>query len=511
MKGFKGISQPGKKIRKHEPSGKHPKAEDKNSMSMSNFSVTKARAWTSRKWIIAASCGIFIAASIGFAAKQYIAANTLTYYNVLVKGNPVGSISDEAQLQQLFADKTQEYQNKYPDAEMVLNTEGITTETAKSYKPEVDTQGTLDKLSDMLTAYAKGVEIKVDGEVIGIVKDEEAANKVLEQVQSKYISAAAVSSPLKTKSVSANSSSKADGPSTTLKSVDIQEEVSTDAVKADPNKIWDVSEAVKALTVGKDSPVTYVVQEGDTISSIAARFEITQAEIRKNNPGIKETSMQIGDKLTLTVPKPAVTVKSVEQIVEQIEIKPQVEVRKSADLKAGTTKVVRPGQSGLKNMQYRVTKENGEVVKEEWLGQEVVKAAVTEVVLKGTKVVGEGTGTFAWPVSSASISSSYGQRWGRQHKGIDLVGNRDVKASDEGVVTFAGQKTGYGNVIIINHRNGYETLYGHLDSIGVKVGQVVEKGESIGVMGNTGRSTGTHLHFEIHNNGTVENPLTYLN
>lgn len=86
-----------------------------------------------------------------------------------------------------------------------------------------------------------------------------------------------------------------------------------------------------------------------------------------------------------------------------------------------------------------------------------------------------------------------------------------MKASDEGVITFAGQKSGYGNVIIINHRNGYETLYGHLNSIGVKVGQVVEKGESIGVMGNTGRSTGTHLHFEIIKNGTVENPLTYLN
>ncbi|HER2209415.1 TPA: peptidoglycan DD-metalloendopeptidase family protein, partial [Streptococcus pyogenes] len=202
---------------------------------------------------------------------------------------------------------------------------------------------------------------------------------------------------------------------------------------------------------------------------------------------------------------------SVEQVVEQIEIKPQVEVRKSAELKAGTTKVVRPGQSGLKSMQYRITKENGEVVQEEWLGQEVIKAAVTEVVLSGTKVVGEGTGEFAWPVSNATMSSSFGQRWGRQHKGVDLVGNRDVKASDEGVITFAGQKSGYGNVIIINHRNGYETLYGHLNSIGVKVGQVVEKGESIGVMGNTGRSTGTHLHFEIIKNGTVENPLTYLN
>ncbi|WP_440114938.1 peptidoglycan DD-metalloendopeptidase family protein [Paenibacillus sp. QZ-Y1] len=510
MKGFRGIRQPDKN-RVHEQSGEHRTAEDKNNMSMSTFSVNKKRVLASRKWMITAACGLLIAASIGFAGKQYVAANTVPYYKVIVKGKEIGSITDEAQLQKLFADKTEEYQNKYPQAEMVLNTDGITTETVKTYKPEVNSKETLDKLGNMLTAYAKGVELKVDGEVIGIVKDQATADAILEQVQKKYISTSAVRSSLKTMAVSANSSKKAEGPSTTLKSVDIKEDVATDVVKADPNKIWDVSEAVKALTVGKDAPVTYVVREGDTISSIASKYEITQSEIRQHNPGIKETSLQIGDELTLTVPKPAVTVKSVEQVVEQIEIKPQVEVRKSADLKAGITKVVRPGQSGLKSMQYRVTKENGEVVQEEWLGQEVIKTAVTEVVLSGTKVVGEGTGEFAWPVSNATMSSSFGQRWGRQHKGVDLVGNRDVKASDEGVITFAGQKSGYGNVIIINHRNGYETLYGHLDSIGVKVGQVVEKGESIGVMGNTGRSTGTHLHFEIIKNGTVENPLTYLN
>ena len=161
-------------------------------------------------------------------------------------------------------------------------------------------------------------------------------------------------------------------------------------------------------------------------------------------------------------------------------------------------------------MSYRITKENGEVVKEEWLGQEVLEASVTEIVIQGTKVTGEGSGVFTWPVSNAVISSSFGQRWGRQHKGIDLVGDRSIKASDEGVVTFAGQQSGYGNVIIINHRNGYETVYGHLKSIDVKVGQIVEKGEAIGVMGNTGRSTGTHLHFEIKKDSVAQNPMKYL-
>ena len=94
---------------------------------------------------------------------------------------------------------------------MVLNTDGITTETGRAYKPEVNSEQTLDKLGNMLTAYAKGVELKVNGEVIGFVKDQETADQILQQVQSKYIPASAVRSSLKTKSVSANSSKRITG------------------------------------------------------------------------------------------------------------------------------------------------------------------------------------------------------------------------------------------------------------------------------------------------------------
>ena len=75
---------------------------------------------------------------------------------------------------------------------------------------------------------------------------------------------------------------------------------------------------------------------------------------------------------------------------------------------------------------------------------------------------------------------------------------------------FAGTSGTYGNRIVINHNNGFTTLYGHLSSINVEVGQVVEKGSVIGIMGSTGNSTGTHLHFEVEKNGSLENPLSYV-
>lgn len=98
------------------------------------------------------------------------------------------------------------------------------------------------------------------------------------------------------------------------------------------------------------------------------------------------------------------------------------------------------------------------------------------------------------------------------HKGIDIAGpsNRTIKAADNGVVVSAGRDGTYGNKVVVNHNNGMKTIYAHLSSISVKVGQTVEKGSKLGVMGSTGRSTGIHLHFEVYKNGALQNPMDYL-
>ncbi|AIQ55501.1 M23 family metallopeptidase [Paenibacillus sp. FSL R7-0331] len=464
-----------------------------------------------RSWITASAGLVLLSAFLIGAEKKYVAGNTVTYYKVLVKGEEIGKISQQAELDQLFDQKQEEYQTKYPDSVMILQTDGITTEEESAYKPEVDSAATLDKLDGMLKAYAIGVQLTVDGKSIGIVKDQETAAAVLEGVKAHYLPEAAEPAGAQLKRTAATSKAAASTSAGQADSASIEEDVTIVPVKADPNKVLTVEEAVKALTEGKEEPLVYTVQEGDTVSGIATRFSITQADIFRNNPSVKELTLQIGDELQLTVPQPELTVVTVEQVTEQMVTEPEVIVRTSDQLAAGKRKVVRPGQTGLKEMQYRLTKENGLVVKEEWLGQTVLQASLPEVVYQGTKVVGEGTGMFAWPVSGATLSSSFGERWGRAHKGVDLVsGNRTIKAADAGTVTFAGVQSGYGNVVIVDHKNGYVTYYGHLRSISVSVGQRLEQGGKIGIMGNTGRSTGTHLHFEIRKNGTAVNPLKYL-
>lgn len=123
-----------------------------------------------------------------------------------------------------------------------------------------------------------------------------------------------------------------------------------------------------------------------------------------------------------------------------------------------------------------------------------------------------GNSIFIWPTIGGTITSYQGPRWGKFHKGIDIARPTDysILAASSGTVIYAGWINGYGNTIQIKHENGYTTQYAHLASIKVKKGQAVSKGNTIGIMGSTGRSTGIHLDFEVRKNGQLLNPINVL-
>ena len=120
---------------------------------------------------------------------------------------------------------------------------------------------------------------------------------------------------------------------------------------------------------------------------------------------------------------------------------------------------------------------------------------------------------YAMPLTSSyRFTSPFGRRWGRLHAGVDLAAptGTPIYATADGVVIDAGRESGYGNVVRIQHEFGFETVYAHQSKIRVKVGQQVSRGVQIGAMGSTGRSTGSHLHYEVRVNGQPVNPMTYL-
>jgi len=120
---------------------------------------------------------------------------------------------------------------------------------------------------------------------------------------------------------------------------------------------------------------------------------------------------------------------------------------------------------------------------------------------------------FALPLKSAfRFTSGYGQRWGRMHEGTDFAAayGTPIYATADGVVIHAGWQSGYGRLVKIQHEFGIETRYAHQSKINVNVGQRVSRGDRIGDMGNSGRSTGTHLHYEVRVGGQAVNPMTYI-
>jgi murein DD-endopeptidase MepM/ murein hydrolase activator NlpD len=128
-----------------------------------------------------------------------------------------------------------------------------------------------------------------------------------------------------------------------------------------------------------------------------------------------------------------------------------------------------------------------------------------------TVVVRSGSGAVAWPVSGP-VTSGFGIRWGRMHEGIDIAvaEGTPVRAAAAGTVIYAGWLGGYGNLVVVDHGNGLSTAYAHNSSLGVGVGQSVAAGEVVSYSGNTGNSTGPHVHFEVRVNGSAVDPLGYL-
>ena len=120
---------------------------------------------------------------------------------------------------------------------------------------------------------------------------------------------------------------------------------------------------------------------------------------------------------------------------------------------------------------------------------------------------------FASPLrDSFRFTSGFGYRWGRLHAGTDFAAphGTPIYSTADGVITFAGWQSGYGRLVKIQHEFGIETRYAHMSKIRVKVGQRVSRGQRVGDMGNTGRSTGTHLHYEVRIGGKPVNPMIYI-
>lgn len=247
---------------------------------------------------------------------------------------------------------------------------------------------------------------------------------------------------------------------------------------------------------------TYTVQSGDTILGIAEKFGLKPETIQWANPGLEQNVdfIRPGDVLNVLPVDGAMHVVTSGDTLGSIASEYKVSVDDIVNYKGnGLADAAAPLSIAMKLVIPGGVKP--------YVAQQAAAAAYTGGATPASARIGGGN--FSWPTSG-----SINQRFWSGHTGVDIgawIGS-PVKAADSGYVAIAqgGWNGGYGNYVVIDHGNGFVTLYGHLTSIFVKPGESVSTGEQIGTVGTTGNSTGPHLHFEIRYQGVPRDPLAYL-
>ncbi|MCM1266929.1 MAG: M23 family metallopeptidase [Bacteroidales bacterium] len=275
--------------------------------------------------------------------------------------------------------------------------------------------------------------------------------------------------------------------------------------------------AIEEVTKDQEKEQIYEVVAGDTLSQIAEKNEIPLDRLIAMNETIEDENslIRVGDELIVTVPEPELSVERTEQMYYEEDYEAEIIYVDNDDWYTNQTQTLQEPSAGHRKVVADVSYRNSEEVSREILKEEITYAAVPKIVERGTKI----PPTYLKPISGGRLSSGFGRRKAptrgasTYHKGVDWatpVGTA-VMASCTGTVAKAGWGSGYGYVVYINHSDGRQTRYGHLSKVLVKQGQTVTQGQKIALSGNTGVSTGPHVHFEILINGTQVNPFDYLN
>ncbi|PIR61747.1 MAG: hypothetical protein COU66_02170 [Candidatus Pacebacteria bacterium CG10_big_fil_rev_8_21_14_0_10_44_11] len=251
--------------------------------------------------------------------------------------------------------------------------------------------------------------------------------------------------------------------------------------------------------------ITHIVTEGETLSSIAARYGLDVTTIMWENNLTESSKLKPGQELRI------LPVDGVRHQVQRGETVYSIAKKYGLENSAAQVIVDYPFNEFINEETFELAVGQYLMIPDGVPPRKEPSAAAIasrRVILTPDAGVVTATGNFVWPTGGMIT-----QRYSFYHKAIDIAnrGGGSILAADSGVVVAASwDPSGYGNRIMVDHSNGYVTLYAHLSAIQVVVGQRVNRGDVIGQMGSTGRSTGTHLHFEIRQGGVLLSPLTFL-
>lgn len=468
-------------------------------LSKMNFWRSKhllAISWKSPKFLIGTMTFVLV---IGGATVYYSGTASAAY--IVVNGQKVGLVASVDKGQQIVDDILSKRGQAIGKA--AKTSDLIAYETVRVKKIELLDVGKTDKeLLSVLSSYIDGYALEIAGTQVAILPTQEDVQTLLKKYQDYYTK-----------------------PSENNKVINVEfsEPTATKPVEVQPDQVKLLDQALQELIDGKLTTTEYTAQENDSWWLIARKHDMKTIEVLAGNPGMTEDSkIQTGQKIKIVSVSPYLTVMSKGILTSTVPIAYDTVTTTDAELDSGKTVVKEPGIEGSKVVTYSYLQKNGQDISRQVDEEKVTKQPVTQVVSKGPELTAvsmasaasrgsSSSSGIAWPLRGP-INSSFGARWGSVHTGLDIGGSTGTPyfSAAAGKVVSAGYSGGYGNRIVIDHGNGVKTLYAHSSKLLVSVGQQVTQGQRIGLVGSTGNSTGSHLHFEVILNGSQVNPSNYL-
>lgn len=457
-----------------------------------------SKPWSQKEWwkspkVIGGSLAVLIVLGSG----GYYLANSSSAAYLYINGEQVGVVVNEKSGEELIKTVLEEKGSSI----------GVAAKTHDEIKfkrariSEADIQPlSQEELQEKLSTYIEAGAITIGEQTLFLLPSEQEAQNVLKLYQESFVK-----------------------PSDTnqIDDVRFEENVNTQTVEASPKEVITADQALEKLKKGNIEKLEYTVQPSDSWWLIARKNNMLTMEVLASNPGATlDTNIKPGQKIFLEKVSPYLTVVATGTRTDQETLPFDVVTKTDSNLASGQTKIAQAGSDGEKDVTYTYVQKNDKVVSKSIVEEKVTKKPVNQVISKGpqrTVVIASasrGSGNvsgLSWPLRT-HINSYYGYRSGSMHTGIDIAGNigDPFAAAAEGKVISAGWGGGYGNMIVIDHGNGVTTRYAHASKLLVSVGQNVSKGQTIGLVGSTGNSTGPHLHFEVMVNGSTVNPLNNL-
>jgi len=422
--------------------------------------------------------------------------NYFTAYIYAYNGRPLGMVKHQEDVLRVLEIVNEQLSREYGatvniDAERDITFERV---VSTSVNREVDDmQEVFNRLTYMQDMSASAYALFIDGRRVAIIDTEDHVNDLLENFRDIQLSQNGNGSPSQYESIS------------------FAEEIDIRPVDTQLGRLDDAEEILERIQEGTVSERIHVVQRGETFSGIARQHGVTQAELESINPDVEPARLRIDQEIVLQHAVPLLTVQTVEVTTFSEVIPYETIYEDNPNIFRGEQSTRVAGVTGEREVTARITRNNGLEIARENLYEDVRVPASPAVVVRGTREPPprQGTGRLISPIAGGyRVTSNFGMRNGRMHNGVDMAirTGTPIRAADGGTVTFAGWRGSFGYLVIIDHGGGMQTFYAHCSRLFVRRGDRVFQGQHIANVGSTGRSTGPHLHFEVHINGRPVNP-----